>query len=174
MGDHNNWGTSELSLNNQYQNHNQVGLDVPKFKSVQPPSLPLSPSPVSPSSYLNFSSAFSPSELLNSPLFFPSPNVSYKLSCILTSVHVWGITNCRVLISLFLCVWFQIFASPTTEALVGQSFNWRNGSGEEQQRGKEDEKNYSDFSFQTQIQSSLNMFQVVSEHCFFFFCHHLS
>ncbi|KHN29552.1 probable WRKY transcription factor 33 [Glycine soja] len=127
MGDHNNWGTSELSLNNQYQNHNQVGLDVPKFKSVQPPSLLFSPSSISPSSYFNFSSAFSPSEFLNSPLFFPSPN---------------------------------IFASPTTEALVGQSFNWRNGSGEEQQRGKEDEKNSSDFSFQTQIQSSSNMFQV--------------
>ncbi|KAL2958114.1 hypothetical protein AAZX31_18G190000 [Glycine max] len=126
MGDHSNWETSELSHNNHHQNH-QVGLDVLKFKSVQPPSLPLSPSPISPSSYLNFSSAFSPSELLNSPLFFPSPN---------------------------------IFASPTTEALVGQSFNWRNGSGEEQQRGKEDEKNYSDFSFQSQIQSSLNMFQV--------------
>ncbi|KAK7395031.1 hypothetical protein VNO78_15573 [Psophocarpus tetragonolobus] len=119
MGDFNNWGASEL-------NHNQVGLDVPKFKSAQPPSLPLSPSPVSPSSYLAFSSAFSPSEFLNSPLFFASPN---------------------------------IFASPTTEALVSQSFNWRNSSGEEQQCDKEDEKNYSDFSFHSQIQSSSSMFQ---------------
>ncbi|RDY02486.1 putative WRKY transcription factor 33 [Mucuna pruriens] len=120
IGDHNNWGTSELS-------HHQNELDVPKFKSAQPPSLPLSPSPISPSSYLSFSSAFSPSEFLSSPLFLPSPN---------------------------------IFASPTTEALVSQSFNWRNGSGQEQQRDKEDEKNYSDFSFQTQIQSSSSMFQV--------------
>ncbi|TKY65744.1 WRKY transcription factor 33 [Spatholobus suberectus] len=120
MGDHNNWGTSELDLH-------QVGLDVPKFKSAQPPSLPLSPSPISPSSYLAFSSAFSPSEFLNSPLFLTSPN---------------------------------IFASPTTEALVSQSFNWRNSSGEEQQRDKEHEKNYSDFSFQTQIQSSSSMFQM--------------
>ncbi|XP_020234990.1 probable WRKY transcription factor 33 isoform X2 [Cajanus cajan] len=119
MNDHNNWGTSDI-------NHDQVGLDVPKFKSVQPPSLPISPSPISPSSYLPFSTAFSPSEFFNSPMFLPSPN---------------------------------IFASPTTEALVGQSFNWRNGSGEEQQRDKGDEKNYSDFSFQPQIQSSSSMFQ---------------
>ncbi|XP_047152129.1 probable WRKY transcription factor 33 isoform X1 [Vigna umbellata] len=122
MGDHNsNWGTSEFK-------HHQLGLDVPKFKSAQPPSLPLSPSPPSPSSYLPFSSAFSPSEFFNSSLFLPSPN---------------------------------IFASPTTEALAAQTFNWRNGSGEEeQQRDKEDEKNYSDFSFQTQIQSSSGMLQV--------------
>ncbi|KAL2330640.1 hypothetical protein Fmac_018221 [Flemingia macrophylla] len=119
MDDHINWGTSELS-------HHEVGLDVAKFKSVQPPTLPLSPSPISPSTFLAFSSAFSPSEFFNSPLFLPSPNIS---------------------------------ASPTTEALVSQSFNWRNSSGEEQQRYKENEKNYSDFSFQPQIQSSSSMFQ---------------
>ncbi|XP_027352741.1 probable WRKY transcription factor 33 isoform X2 [Abrus precatorius] len=121
MDDHNNWGTSQF-------NH-EVGLelDVPKFKSVQPPSLPVSPSPISPSSYLAFSSGFSPSEFLNSPLFLPSPS---------------------------------ILASPTTEAFAGQTFNWRNSSGEEQQPDKEDEKNFTDFSFQTQIQSSSSMFQV--------------
>lgn len=93
MGDHNNnWGTSEF-------NHHQVGLlDVPKFKSAQPPSLPLSPSPASPSSYLAFSSAFSPSEFFNSSLFSPSPNVSYKLShahkLLWFGFMLWGIANC--------------------------------------------------------------------------------
>nr|QFI57410.1 WRKY15 [Glycyrrhiza glabra] len=124
----NNWTTFE-------HNHQQVGLDVPKFKSVQPPSLPLSPSPISPSSYFtSFSSGFSPTEFFNSPLFLSSPNA---------------------------------FASPTSEAFAGQSFNWKNSSGEDQQQGdKEDEKNYSDFSFQTQtkptpvFQSSSSMSQV--------------
>ncbi|QCE12046.1 WRKY transcription factor 33 [Vigna unguiculata] len=121
MGDHNsNWGTSEY-------NHHQLGLDVPKFKSVQPPSLPLSPSPASPSSYLAFSSAFSPSEFFNPSLFLPSP---------------------------------KIFASPTTEALAAQTFNCSGEEQQQQQRHKEDEKNFSDFSFQTQIQSSSGMLQV--------------
>ncbi|KAK7339989.1 hypothetical protein VNO77_20680 [Canavalia gladiata] len=127
MDDLNNkWGTSQL-------NHHQVGgeLDVPKFKSVQPPSLPLSPSPISPSSYLAFPSGFSPREFLNSPLFLPSPNT---------------------------------FASPTTtEAFAGQTFNWMNSS-DEQKHDKEDEKNHSDFSFQTQIQSSSSMFQMHEPH----------
>ncbi|XP_061362112.1 probable WRKY transcription factor 33 isoform X2 [Gastrolobium bilobum] len=122
------WETSELKTDHQ------VGLDVvPKFKSVQPPSLPLSPSPISPSSYFAFTSALSPTEFLNSSLFLSSPN---------------------------------IFASPTTEAFAGQCLNWRNSSGEDQQHDKEYEKNYSDFSFQTQtkpasvLQSSTSMFEV--------------
>ena len=65
MGD--NWGASEFKNDN-------LGIEAPKFKSVQPPSLPISPSPVSPSSYL---AALSPTQfLLNSPLFVSSPNVS--------------------------------------------------------------------------------------------------
>nr|QXR38077.1 WRKY33 [Caragana korshinskii] len=125
MDDHN-WGTSELGSNHQ------IGLEAPKFKSVQPPSLPLSSSPISPSCYSAFSSGFSPTEFLISPLFLSSPNV---------------------------------FASPTIDAFAGQSFNWKNSSGEDQQNDKEDEKNYSDFSFQTQtkpasdFQSSSGMFQ---------------
>lgn len=53
---------------------NNFGMEVPKFKSLQPP-----PFPMSPSSYLSaFSSGLSPTELLNSPLLFsfgvfPSP-----------------------------------------------------------------------------------------------------
>ncbi|XP_058737106.1 WRKY transcription factor WRKY24-like [Vicia villosa] len=59
---HHNWEVSELN-------------DVPKFKSVQPPSLPLSQSPVSSSFHLPFSSTFSPADFLISPFFLSSPNV---------------------------------------------------------------------------------------------------
>lgn len=116
---HHNWETSDNNNNNK--------LDGPKFKSAQPPSL----SPISPSSYLPFSSTFSPTDFLISPFFLSSPNV---------------------------------FASPTTEDFASQSFNnWKNSLGE---GDKEDEKNISDFSFQTQtksasdFQSSSNLFQL--------------
>lgn len=89
----NNWTTFE-------HNHQQVGLDVPKFKSVQPPSLPLSPSPISPSSYFaSFSSGFSPTEFFNSPLFLSSPNVSFKLFYLhidMCTFMFWAIINCGV------------------------------------------------------------------------------
>ena len=86
MDDDVNWGTSELKTD-----HQQAGLDVPKFKSAPPPSLPLSSSPISPSSYFPFSSSsFSPSEFLNSPMFLSSPNVSYKL---LHAYFCWKIKN---------------------------------------------------------------------------------
>ncbi|XP_045794638.1 probable WRKY transcription factor 33 isoform X2 [Trifolium pratense] len=79
---HSNWETSELNnnINNNNNNHNHNHSlnhlvefnDVPKFKSVQPPSLPLSQSP---SFHLPFSSTFSPSDFLISPFFLSSPNV---------------------------------------------------------------------------------------------------
>lgn len=62
---HHNWETSDNNNNNK--------LDGPKFKSAQPPSL----SPISPSSYLPFSSTFSPTDFLISPFFLSSPNVSF-------------------------------------------------------------------------------------------------
>ncbi|KAF7825473.1 putative WRKY transcription factor 33 isoform X2 [Senna tora] len=71
--------TQLLSMDNQWvtseMNSDGVASEIPKFKSTPPPSLPLSPSPLSPSSYLAFPSAFSPSQFLNSPLFLSSPNV---------------------------------------------------------------------------------------------------
>ena len=49
----------------------------------------------------------------------------------------------------FLCV--QILPSPTTGAFAAQSFNWKsNNSGGNQQVIKEEEQNFSNFSFQTQ------------------------
>ncbi|PWZ16908.1 WRKY transcription factor WRKY24 [Zea mays] len=56
------------------------GVGVPKFKSAQPPSLPISPPPMSPSSYFSIPPGLSPAELLDSPVllhsssnFFASP-----------------------------------------------------------------------------------------------------
>ncbi|CAM8881728.1 unnamed protein product [Rhodiola kirilowii] len=48
---------------------------VPKFKSLHPPSLPISPPPVSPSSYFAFPPGLSPSDFLDSPVLLPSYNL---------------------------------------------------------------------------------------------------
>jgi WRKY transcription factor 33 len=45
---------------------------VPKFKSAQPPSLPISPPPISPSSYFAIPAGLSPAELLDSPVLLNS------------------------------------------------------------------------------------------------------
>ncbi|XP_027329546.1 WRKY transcription factor WRKY24-like isoform X2 [Abrus precatorius] len=90
---------------------------VPKFKSTPPPSLPLSPPPVSPSSYFAIPPGLSPAELLDSPVLLNSSNV---------------------------------LPSPTTGAFAAQSFNWKNSSGQNQRIVKEEDKSFSNFSFQTQ------------------------
>jgi len=48
---------------------------VPKFKSVPPPSLPISPPPISPSSYFAIPAGLSPAELLDSPVLLSSSNI---------------------------------------------------------------------------------------------------
>ncbi|URE10653.1 hypothetical protein MUK42_03791 [Musa troglodytarum] len=60
-----------------------VGL--PKFKSTPPPSLPLSPLPISSSSYFAIPAGLSPTELLDSPVLlsssiFPSPTTGSFVS----------------------------------------------------------------------------------------------
>ncbi|KAK7276081.1 hypothetical protein RIF29_17213 [Crotalaria pallida] len=96
----------------------RTGSGVPKFKSIQPPSLPLSPPIFSPSSYFAIPPGLSPAELLDSPV-------------LLNASH--------------------ILPSPTTGAFAAQSYNdWKNNSGGNQQIIKEEEKNFSNFSFQTQ------------------------
>lgn len=64
-----NWGLSDRN-----------GAEVPKFKSLQPPSLPLSPAPASPSSYLVNTPAFSPTDFLSSPMIFGNSNVNRFLT----------------------------------------------------------------------------------------------
>ncbi|KAG8647823.1 probable WRKY transcription factor 33 isoform X2 [Manihot esculenta] len=51
-----------------------IGIEIPKFKSFTPSSLPLSPPPVSPSTYLAIPPDLSPAELLDSPVLFSTSN----------------------------------------------------------------------------------------------------
>ncbi|KAJ9179625.1 hypothetical protein P3X46_007975 [Hevea brasiliensis] len=53
----------------------RIDIEIPQFKSFPPPSLPLSPPPVSPSSYLAIPPGLSPNELLDSPVLFSTSNV---------------------------------------------------------------------------------------------------
>ncbi|KAM7526550.1 hypothetical protein LguiA_016452 [Lonicera macranthoides] len=91
----NNNNENSHGLNQEWNlNSERSGIEIPKFKSFPPPSLPISsPPPVSPSSYFSF---------LDSPAFV-SPS--------------------------------SIFLSPTTGNFPGQG-------------SKEEERKYSDFSFQ--------------------------
>ncbi|KAJ0765232.1 putative transcription factor WRKY family [Helianthus annuus] len=53
----------------------RVGSGIPKFKSIPPPSLPISPPAVSPSSYFAIPAGLSPAELLDSPVLLSSSNI---------------------------------------------------------------------------------------------------
>ncbi|KAK4365803.1 hypothetical protein RND71_013683 [Anisodus tanguticus] len=53
----------------------RTGSGVPKFKSLSPPSLPLSPPPFSPSSYFAIPPGLNPAELLDSPVLLSSSNI---------------------------------------------------------------------------------------------------
>ncbi|KAG8377088.1 hypothetical protein BUALT_Bualt09G0132000 [Buddleja alternifolia] len=71
-------GMNMMMMNNSHSNsHNQdqKNIEIPKYKSFPPASLPLSPPPLSPSSYLSFPPGLSPSILLDSPVLFGSSNV---------------------------------------------------------------------------------------------------
>ncbi|KAH9736789.1 putative WRKY transcription factor 33 [Citrus sinensis] len=63
--------TSSWGFTNYINSDHQIGLEIPKFKSLSPSSLPLSPPPVSPSSFLSIPpSGLSPGALLDSPVLF--------------------------------------------------------------------------------------------------------
>ncbi|GFZ19941.1 WRKY DNA-binding protein 33 [Actinidia rufa] len=95
------------------------GSGVPKFKSIPPPSLPISPPPISPSSYFAIPPGLSPAELLDSPVLLSTSN---------------------------------ILPSPTTGSFPGHTFNWKSNSNHHhiQQSVKQEQRNFSDFSFHTQ------------------------
>ncbi|CAA7398225.1 unnamed protein product [Spirodela intermedia] len=52
-----------------------AGAGMPKFKSLHPPSLPISPAALSPSSYFSMLAGLSPAELLDSPVLLSSSGV---------------------------------------------------------------------------------------------------
>lgn len=58
----------------------RTGSGVPKFKSLPPPSLPISPPAISPSSYFAIPPGLSPTELLDSPVLLSASSVSISLS----------------------------------------------------------------------------------------------
>ncbi|KZV33116.1 putative WRKY transcription factor 26 [Dorcoceras hygrometricum] len=72
---------AESDMNQEKSSFKWVGSDhhktieIPKYKSFPPSSLPVSPPPVSPSSYLSIPPSLSPSVLLDSPVLFSSSNV---------------------------------------------------------------------------------------------------
>ncbi|KAJ4719120.1 WRKY transcription factor [Melia azedarach] len=107
----------------------RTGSGVPKFKSIQPPSLPISPPLFSPSSYFAIPPGLSPAELLDSPVLLNTSN---------------------------------ILPSPTTGSFPSHAFNWKNNSSGNQLNLKQEDKNQSDFSFQTQTRpnsTSSSVFQ---------------
>lgn len=71
------WG-----MNSELANYQHKNIDIPKYKSFPPAYMPMSPSPLSPSSYLLLSPSLTPSAFLDSPVLFPSSNVSL---CVLFS-----------------------------------------------------------------------------------------
>ncbi|KAK6943416.1 WRKY domain [Dillenia turbinata] len=85
--------------------------------------------------------SFSPSSL---PLSPPPVSPSSYLS-IPPGLSPTGFLDSPVLFSTP-----NIFPSPTTGTFGGQDFNWKGSSNNEFQHGLEDDRNYSDFSFQTQ------------------------
>ncbi|RDX74226.1 WRKY transcription factor WRKY24 [Mucuna pruriens] len=95
---------------------------VPKFKSTPPPSLPLSLPPNHPLP------PFSPS-------YFAIPH---------------GLSLAELLDSPVLLQSSNVLPSPTTGSYAGQGFNWKSSYGESQQHVKEEDKTFSNFSFQTQ------------------------
>ncbi|XP_073143585.1 probable WRKY transcription factor 33 [Henckelia pumila] len=62
----------EKSSFNWVNSDHQKSIEIPKYKSFPPSSLPVSPPPVSPSSYLSIPPSLSPSVLLDSPVLFSS------------------------------------------------------------------------------------------------------
>ncbi|KAF5744465.1 WRKY DNA-binding protein 33 isoform 1 [Tripterygium wilfordii] len=105
----------------------RTGSVVPKFKSIPPPSLPLSPQAVSPSSYFSIPPGLSLAELLDSPVLLNTSN---------------------------------ILPSPTTGTFAAQALNWKSNSGNNNTTNnskfvKQEDNNYSSFSFQTQTKPEM-------------------
>ncbi|KAL3536580.1 hypothetical protein ACH5RR_005041 [Cinchona calisaya] len=68
------WDFHDQMIINKQSFSTSTESEIPKFKSFPPASIPISPPPVSPSSFLAFPSTLSPSFLLDSPVLFSNSN----------------------------------------------------------------------------------------------------
>jgi F-box/leucine-rich repeat protein 2/20/WRKY transcription factor 33 len=74
------WGLYDHGTNDR------IGIEIPNYKSFQP----FSPPPVSPSSYFAIPPGLSPTELMDSPVLFPTSNVSsWTELCLYGHVFLW-------------------------------------------------------------------------------------
>ena len=95
--------TDKLVVGNGLQNQSlsdriadRLGSGIPKFKSLPPPSIPISPPPVSPSSYFAIPPGLSPTDLLDSPVLLSSSNLSFFFFLIcsfISTVDCFSIIN---------------------------------------------------------------------------------
>ncbi|KAI3806268.1 hypothetical protein L1987_22167 [Smallanthus sonchifolius] len=102
----------------------RVGSGIPKFKSIPPPSLPISPPAVSPSSYFAIPAGLSPAELLDSPVLLSSSNILPSPTTGSFPFHAFNWKN-----------------------LAGNAGNVQN----QEQSIKKEQKSFPDFSFQPQL-----------------------
>lgn len=99
---------------------------VPKFKSAQPPSLPISP-PASPFSYFSIPAGLSPAQLLDSPVLLNYSHVRV-LHLVLLICNFLVVSYVHMIrgadFSYRLC-FYQILASPTTGAIPALRYDWK-------------------------------------------------
>ncbi|VAH13721.1 unnamed protein product [Triticum turgidum subsp. durum] len=101
---------------------------VPKFKSAQPPSLPIS-SPASPFSCFSIPAGLSPAELLHSPVLLNYSHVRLLHLVLLMCKSFFLLVSYVLMIrgadfSCRLC-FCQILASPTTGAIPARRYDWQ-------------------------------------------------
>lgn len=93
-------------------NNDRIGLD-PNYKSFQP----FSPPPISPSSYFASHPGLNPTEFLDSPVLFPTSNVSSWHWIVL--VCTWSVMSVNGFAFVFLVsYWFHVFSGSCI------SYNW--------------------------------------------------
>ncbi|XP_057534493.1 probable WRKY transcription factor 25 [Amaranthus tricolor] len=92
--------TDKLVVGNGLQNQSlsdriadRLGSGIPKFKSLPPPSIPISPPPVSPSSYFAIPPGLSPTDLLDSPVLLSSSNVLPSPTTGAFAAQAWNYTS---------------------------------------------------------------------------------
>jgi WRKY transcription factor 33 len=122
---------------------------VPKFKSAQPPSLPISPPPPgSPFSYFSIPAGLSPAELLDSPVLLNYSNVRIPSSLLFFfDKYALTVSSSSTDLSCSLYLSYQILASPTTGAIPAQKYDWKDLIASQQEELSRGDNSFADFSF---------------------------